>query len=280
MAILVGCASGSGGASSASVSKPAVSVSGAVDPRDPRPVLTMGYWDYGPTDYWRPKDLAELYVYPDGTAIRVALDGTYDSEVRALQAELFTLDSDQLAELMNLADAAGLTGGGLQPLVALPAGVQIQDGGAAVFTARQGDVQTARAVDQLFIDDPYTVGDRVPFGNLLAALAPWCCEPREDMTVEPLTRWAIVSRPTAGEEPDPEQEWTGPNVNDLTWVDIGNDVKCAIVERPQRPLTLNERRLPWLVLDGRIVMRRPLLPHEHDCNDVAAVRQLLDLQPN
>lgn len=95
-------------------------------------------------------------------------------------------------------------------MVPLPAGVQIEDGGAAVFTTRHGDEETARAVDQLSTDNSRAVGDRIPFGHLLAALSPLCCEPRDDMTVLPFTRWAIVSAPGAGYAPSSEQDWTGP----------------------------------------------------------------------
>lgn len=55
----------------------------------------------------------------------------------------------RLLGLLGLADTSGLTGDGLQPMVPLPAGVQIEDGGAAVFTTRRGDEGTAHAVDQL-----------------------------------------------------------------------------------------------------------------------------------
>ena len=280
VATVVGCASVDDGTRSASTSEVTAKVLAAVNPDDPRPVLTMGFWTYGPADYWRPKDLADVYIYPDGTVIRVALDGTDNTEARSLHFETLAIDSDQLLGLVSLADAAGLTGGGLQPMVPLPDGVQIQDGGAAVFTARHGDEQTARTVDQLSTDYSYTVGARIPFGHLLAALSPLCCEPRDDMTVQPFTRWAIVSAPGTGYSPYPEQEWTGPNLDDLAWVDIGDDAKCAIVDRPDWPLTLNERRVPELVFGDRLITRRPLLPHEHTCDDVAAVRQLLALQPN
>ena len=291
VATLVGCAYGADRTQSASASEPPAvvsvvsntklppspKVSAAGNPDDPRPVLTVGFWTYGPAENWRPKDLAEVYVYPDGTVIRVALDGTENTVTRSLQFETFAIDSDQLLGLLSLADTAGLTGDGLQPMVPLPAGVQIEDGGATVFTTRHGDEETARAVDQLSADNSHAVGDRIPFGHLLAALSPLCCEPRDDMTVLPFTRWAIVSAPGVGYAPSSEQDWTGPNLADLAWVDIGDDVKCAIVDHADWPLTHNERRAPVLILDGRIITRRPLLPREHGCEDVAVVRQLLGL---
>lgn len=237
----------------------------------------MAFWAYAHPDYWQPRDLHDLYVYQDGTVIRVSLDGTSNDEVRALQAERLAIDANEMNHLADLVKAAGLTGGGLQPFVPLPDGVQIQDGGSVAFTARQGDVVTARVIDQLSSDGSYAVGDRVEFGRLLAALAPLCCEPRDDATVSAFSRWTIVSSPGASEVPYPEQEWTGPNLSDLVWVDIGNDTKCTIIDRTDWPLTLNERRIPQLVFDGRVITRRPLLPHEHDCNDVAAWRAILGL---
>ena len=98
--------------------------------------------------------------------------------------------------------------------------------------------------------------------------------------MQPFTRWAIVSAPGAGNSASAEQEWTGPNLADLAWVDIGDNVKCAIVDLADWSLTLNERRVPSLTMDGRLITRRPLLPHEHGCDDIAASRRLLDLQPS
>ena len=50
-------------------------------------------------------------------------------------------------------------------MVPLPAGVQIEDGGAAVFTTRRGDEGTAHAVDQSSNDNSRAVGDRIPLGH-------------------------------------------------------------------------------------------------------------------
>ncbi|HEY0518851.1 MAG TPA: hypothetical protein VGC84_05105, partial [Ilumatobacteraceae bacterium] len=108
---------------------------------------------------------------------------------------------------------------------------------------------------------------------LLAALAPWCCQPRGDTRVVSFTRWAIVSKGGVGLISDPNQEWTGPDLSTLAWVDVG--VKCAVIDRADWPITVGERRVPHLVLDGREITRRPLLPHESGCDDVAAFRQLL-----
>lgn len=273
---LVSCSSTD--TSSSTTNEPSVQSTSAnprLDPTDPRPVLTLGFWAYGPVEYWRSQDLADIYLYPDGRVIRVTLDGV--SDTRALQFHALTIDQTDLERLMSLADAAGLTGGGLQPMVSLPENVQVEDGGAAMFTSRDGNVVTARAVDQLSTDGAFAVGVRIAFSNLLAALAPWCCQPRDDLTVEPFTRWAIVSSGGASLVPYPEQEWTGPDSSTLAWVDVGRDVRCAVIDRADWPLTLSERRVPHLIFDGRLVTRRPLLPHELGCDDVAAFRRLLGL---
>ena len=273
---LVGCTSADRQPSRAGESEPAPSTSVAIDHDDPRPLLTMGSRTYGPTDYWRPEDLAEVYVYPDGSVIRVVLDGSDTADTRPLQFQLFTIDDDQLRSVIDLADAAGLTGAGTQSFLPLPDGAQVEDGGARVFTARHGDEQTSRAVDQLSEDGAFAVGDRIPFVHLLAALAPLCCQPRDDMSVQPFTRWAIVSvRNDGGNVPYPEQEWTGPDLAGLDWVDIGDDEQCAIVNRANWPLTIGERHVPVIVINGRVITRRPLLPHQQNCDDVAAVRRLL-----
>jgi hypothetical protein len=275
-ALLVSCSSAA--TRSSATTKPWVQNTVAnprLDPTDPRPVLTLGFWAYGPVEYWRPQDLVDVYVYPDGRVIRVTLDGVGDT--RALQFHVLSVDQPDLRALMSLADAAGLTGGGLQPMVPLPENVQVEDGGAAMFTARDGNVVTARAVDQLSTDGAYAVGERIAFSNLLAALAPWCCLPRDDMAVEPFTRWVIVSSGGGSLAPYPEQEWTGPDLSTLAWVDLGSDVRCAVIDRADWPLTLNERRVPHLIFDGRLITRRPLLPHENGCADVAAVRRVLGL---
>jgi len=83
--------------------------------------------------------------------------------------------------------------------------VQVEDGGAAVFTARDGNVVTARAVDQPSTDGAFAVGGRMAFSNLVAALAPWCCQPSDDTTVESFTRWVIVSNGGGSLVPYPEQ---------------------------------------------------------------------------
>ena len=277
LATLVGCDASAGRVQPSTLSEPTTASSTVIDPR---PVLTMGSWPYAITDYWRPHDLADVYIYPDGTVIRVVLEGADTDAPRSLRAEQFTIDQTQLSDVISVARSAGLNGGGLQPTVPLPPGVQVQDGGATVFTFRDGDIETARAVDQLSSDGSYAVGVRLPFVQLLTALSPLCCVPRDDLTVQPLTRWGIVSVPGQGNEPYPEQEWTGPNLAGLTWVDIGHDVKCAIYVRADWPLALNERHLPLIMLNGRVITRRPLLPHEHDCNDVATTRDLLGLHPD
>ena len=66
--------------------------------RDDRPLLTMAYWTYGPADYWRPRDLPSVSVYPDGTVVRVALDANVNDGVRSLQYETFTISHTELLE--------------------------------------------------------------------------------------------------------------------------------------------------------------------------------------
>jgi hypothetical protein len=250
-----------------------------IDRSDPRPVLAFGYWNYAHPDYYQPKDLQTVYVYPDGTVIRVMLDGNGTNDRSRLVSETFTIAESRVDALLALADEARLNGGGMQPFLPLPEGRQVQDGGSAVFLERNNDVETARVIDQLSQEeDEPPGGERVSFARLFSAVAALlCCETYPDLVRAEFNRWAIVSAPALGNQPYPEQTWSGPDLASLSWVDIGNDSKCVVIDRQSWTLPLSERREPQIIIDDRIITRRPLLPHETDCTAVARTRQLLDL---
>ncbi len=71
--------------------------------------------------------------------------------------------------------------------------------------------------------------------------------------------------------------WSGPDLDTIDWQRINNGADCAIVNVANWPLGRAERDDHMVVLDQRHITRRPLLPHESTCNDVAPWRTLLGL---
>jgi hypothetical protein len=256
----------------------------AIDRNDPRPVLTYGSYAYGMADYFPPVDQQTLYVYPDGTMIRIDIAGPVMTTPQPLRATTFHVDDAELRRLLRLADATGLDGtgpGGMEPQVSLPAGAQVMDGGYALFTRRSGDTFTARFVDQLGASPEYDgAAPRSAFAALHDAL--WKHMLSDTPTDHvPLTRWAIVARDGSATAPQQGQAWTGPTLASLTWTDISTaehpSTRCSIITKASWPIAPGEESSVPLVVDGAVVSRRPLLPHEHTCADVAATRALLHL---
>jgi hypothetical protein len=97
----------------------------------------------------------------------------------------------------------------------------------------------------------------------------------------PLARWAIVARDGSAQAPQQGQEWTGPTLASMTWTDISTAehlrTRCSIITRADWPIAPGEQTSLQLVVEGAVVTRRPLLPHEHTCADVASTRALLHL---
>jgi hypothetical protein len=256
----------------------------AIDHHDPRPLLTYGSYAYGMADYFPPLDEQTIYVYPDGTMIHIDIAGPVMTKPQPLRATTFHIDDAELERLLRFADATGLDGtgpGGMEPQVSLPAGAQVMDGGYALFTRRSGDKVTARFVDQLGASPEYDSGTpRAAFAALSTAL--WHHITSDTPTGHlPLTHWAIVARDGQAKAPQQGEAWTGPTLSSLAWTDISTadhpHTRCSIFTRANWPIGPGEEGSSQLVVDGAVVTRRPLLPHEHTCTDVAATRSLLHL---
>ncbi len=130
----------------------------------------------------------------DGSAIEVVLTGDDSDTERRLQLDRFDIDSDALAEIITLAGAAGLKGGGMRALVEAPDGAQVQDGGQVVFSAKLDGVAAARAVDQLVSDPAWNrEGDRAAYQAPFDAIED--VGTTGDRAAVAFERWAIVSAP-------------------------------------------------------------------------------------
>lgn len=254
---IAGCSDSSGG-------------SAGIDASDPRPLITGSSLALG-RDYWAPLDLANVYVYPDRTVIRVSRQPPDGLDPR-LVGERFALSQDEFDQLVKAAEDAGLTGGGAQPAVSLPEGTQVADGSRGWFTYRQGETTTVRVVDQpsVAMDEGEARTAIAPLVSLLSSLT---YEPQAGISHVPLDRWVITATPTS-READPSQEWLGPDVSILKWEQF-DAVQCAIVTQADWPLNEGERFVADIVLDGKKIKRRPLLPHETTCAEVLELRRQL-----
>jgi hypothetical protein len=250
-----------------------------VDLDDPRPLISTGYRTIG-LEPSHPVDLPQFSVYPDGRVIGVVI-GSSSTQYTAYDLQLAPSDFEQLVES---AAAVGLEGGRLQPEVPLPDGIAIEDGFDYYFAVRSNGEVTARVVEEPFenvVDGDENVPDRVGYGDFFRALLP-LFEDLNEATLEsrtpiPLRRWAIVSAPLGrDDERDTDQAWTGPDLNDVEWEPIAGGAVCVIVEDPEWPLDRADEVAP-VVIDNRLVSRRPLLPHEQTCNDVSELRNALEL---
>ncbi len=283
--IAVGCADDQPGPLSApttsgSVSATIVAASAgpvSLDSSDPRPLVTTSNWPYGEAEWWQPKDLHDVYVYPDGTVLRIRLGDDPDAPSRVLLGEKFSVDEEAILGFLALVSEVELTGGAMLPFISLPDGVQVQDGGRTVFTARDGDEVTARVVDQLgAVSDADTTPLRAPFQRLSLELRG--LEADGEAEIVEFDQWVVVSVPAPkGAVDDPADVWTGDPLDGLDWTAIGDDSRCAIVQRSSWPIGQAEQRDFQLVIDQRVITRRPLLPHEDSCVDVADWRRALEL---
>ena len=212
-------------------------------------------------------------MYPDGSVIRVVRESPSSRGDQRLVEQKFSISSDELASLVRRAVEAGLVGGGLQPMVEMPSGQSVLDGGRMAFTFRQRDEVTIRVLDQPG-EAMQDGGARAAFDHLSSAFADLCCHPHAGQVDLPTDRWVIVEH-EAGATSETSPPWNGPDLSTLRFEEI-DGYRCAIVSLADWPLTLAERSLPELVLHDAVVTRRPLLPHESTCAQVVALRQQLD----
>ena len=243
-----------------------------IDPDDPRPFLTYGY--RASTTLFLPSlDLPELSIFPDGRVIGVSTSPN-DGEYVAYDLRLDPAEFDRIVELT--ADL-GLTGGGLQPLVPLPPGVGVEDGTTHLFVTRSDGRLTARDVETL---DSVPGDDEVPgrtaYLELYRALLPLIVEMQDterarSQSVQ-LDRWAIVSAPVEFDDVRDSGAWSGPDLDDVDWQPINGRSLCTIIVDDDWPLESS-----LIVIDHRVVTRRPLLPYEQTCDDVAELRAVLGL---
>lgn len=245
-----------------------------LDAGDPHPWLTMRFWPYAIADYWQPVDLPNVTVYPDGTVLRVRLEPTGSDGDSHLVAERFAIPKATMNELYRQVVDAGLTGGGLQPLVPVPDGATVADGGRTAFTSTIEGVTTTRVLDQGGFG---LEGDAVrqQFEELQSALTPFLLASPTDLVEVPITAWAVLTEPAGDRTPYEGQVWSGPDLDTLTWTAI-EGMDCAVVERSEWPLPIGERQVPEIVVDGRLVTRRPLLPGTAGCADVVATYRALE----
>jgi hypothetical protein len=247
-----------------------------IDAADGDPLVTFGIRPYGLTDYWRPLDLQQIYLYPDGRVIEVVLDGTYDDELRPLLLRQFDVDDDEVVRVAALAQTAGLIGGGMQPLLPLPEGAQVEDGAQFMFSAKLDGLQTARAVDQLEVSPEWDEGARGDFAALMRAMRSLIDDTATGDPGIPVRRWVIASAPLRQAETDDEPAaWTGPDLATVEWTKPSGGAWCSIVDVDDWPIARREREDWKLVIDQRQITRRPLLPHESGCDDVEVWRDLL-----
>ena len=240
-----------------------------IDAADPRPLITETSLDL--MAYWNPTDLSNVYVYPDRSVIVVSRKSV-GRDAQTLGASRFTLDQAEFDKVVQAARDAGLVGGGVPPAVSLPPGVQVADGSRGWYSFREGDTTSRRVVDQPGYPMDGTAA-RTAFAPLVKIMSSLGYPPRAGSTDVPLTRWVITATPTSNKAV-PEQKWNGPDISTLTWEQFGN-VQCTIVERNDWPLDKGELFVPYIVLDGKEVSRRPLLPHETNCAQVIDLRRQL-----
>ena len=249
-----------------------------VDVDDPRPVIATGY-RWLSLSFPRSVDLPQFSIYPDGRVIGVELLGV-PPLYRAYELEL---SPSRFQELLELAGAVGLVGGGLQPEVPLPEGIGVVDGGSYYFAVRSNGELTARVVEQpgeSWFDGDETVPDRVAYLDFFRALLPLNDDLHrarlENRPQVRLDRGVIVSAPLDVDQRDSNRAWSGPDLDELDWQPIAGGSVCALIDNDEWPLDRAEQAAP-LVIDGRLVSRRPLLPHEQDCDDVSELRLALGL---
>jgi hypothetical protein len=247
---------------------------GPLDPADPHPWLTMRFWPYSIADYWQPSDLPNMAVYPDGTVLRLRLEPTGSGGDVRLVAERFPIPRSTADALYRQVVEADLTGGGVQPMVQIPRPGSVADGGRTAFTSTLDGVTTTRVLDQGGLGGE---GDAVRerFEELQSALTPFLQASPTDLAEVPITSWAILAEPVGDQRPYDGQVWTGPDLDTLAWTPI-DGIDCAIVKRVDWPLPIGERQVPSLVVDGRIVTRRPLLPGTTSCAEVVATALALE----
>lgn len=228
------------------------------DPTLDVPVLTLSGQCFGECSALEPPALPTVAVYPDGTTITAIFEDGNEFTIRR-----GTVSTDTLDELRDLAHAAGLEGDGVLPELALPDNIRIEDGGASIFSLRSGADIATRSVPHLYDTDFNREGPRREFRRIQEALLslpegePWAWE-QEALLVERFDHPPAAQNPT----------WSGPDFRaELEATPLG---RCAITPS-QGPLTADSTFGPAFDVDGELwrVVRRPLLPHESTCSDIA-----------
>lgn len=232
---------------------------------DGTPVITMHFTCYGECAYLWPGDLPQVAVYADGTVVAAEFpQGEGDPPLVMTTGHV---TADQVQALAIAATEAGLRGQGRLPNSRLPDGIEIADGGGTVFTYRSGPAIAVREVEHLYAGDDFSqVGDRVKLLALqqtLRTIAETATDPL------PITQWAVVFEPQAIVNEVPE--WPGPDLSTVPAASWG-DLRCAILPGAAWALTATATYDEYYVSGGStwFVSIRPLLPHEHGCDDVFA----------
>jgi len=278
-ALLLLAAAGCTSSSTAPTTAPTTTL---FDTSDPRPLLTVSDAGCMMQDC-QPLDMPYATVYPDGTVVSIGLPPAGDVAAptsRSLVATTYQVDAHELDRLVRLATAAGLAShpsGGPLPMVPLPPGMQMADEGYSYFVLRTGNTLTSQSVDGVGIDPGY---DTVPPRDSYAAIVDDIRELliKGTPTGHPtISRWAIVAVDGPTVLPSPSDTWTGPPLDSLTWTTIGPRTRCAIVTRQDWPTEVAGENRYHARVGGADVSRRPILPHEHDCSDVATFRTALGM---
>lgn len=236
--------------------------SGAPSAQDEPPVLAYESVCFGLCAWFWPAGLPETAVYADGTVVHYEFD---DGNPGTLEMFRGRIDDAAVTKLLDLGARARLVGGGVID-VPLPPGIQIYDGGGVTFTSVIDGVRSVRNLDHLYASSDFNQqGARAQYLALLDALARAGEVATEPVAIE---QWAVIAR-------WPSNGGGGP-VLDLPpgdWaLEETDGVGPCVVVTADWPLT-TDQTMPRPTVDvGGIsseVIRRPLLPHEHTCADLA-----------
>lgn len=230
---------------------------------DGTPVITMHFTCYGECAYLWPGDLPQVAVYADGTVVAAEFpQGQGDPPMVMTRGHV---TAEQVQALALAATEAGLHGQGRLPNSRPPDEIQIADGCGTVFTYRSGSAIAVREVEHLYTGDDFNqVGERAKLLALQQSLRTIAETARDPL---PITQWALVFKPQAIVNEVPE--WPGPDLSTLparTW----GDFRCAILDGGAWSLTASATYDEYYRSGGStwFVSTRPLLPHEHGCDDV------------
>ena len=242
-----------------------------LDTSDPRPLVSIAFLPYAIAPWYPPISWRDLVLYPDGTIIQFRYETTDDADAPVVvTARSAHIDQARVLTVYTALSNSGVAGGDTK-VVPKPEDVTVADGGATLIAARTGESWTLRAIDQPTAG--LDTGDRarlIDAADSVFAAAP--ADGSAAWEALPVERWAVLTRPALSGGPDSEpSSWTGPPLESLHWTVGNNDIDCAIVTDADWPIGQDERlNAAGIRVAGRIVTRRPLLPHEAECADVLA----------